>query len=203
MKRKVKLFASIASLCLAVALMAFGVYAATSVTYNVTGSVSFTAGVAVKWTGKVEGGKLSEAVTDGTGHTTDGTEATDPAHEWTPTAVEFGTTGTQKTVKYTFTCESMSADPIKVNVAVKDSNWFGDGNLTVKTLAGKTHDADGTDTPLGTLADAESGPDSSATGQITLEKGDIWTFVIEVTLKDVTKALGNDVDFSVILTASR
>lgn len=43
MKRKFKLFTSIASLCLAVALMAFGVYAATAPTLNVTGSVSFSA----------------------------------------------------------------------------------------------------------------------------------------------------------------
>lgn len=43
MKRKFKLLTSIASLCLAVALMAFGVYAATAPTLNVTGTVSFSA----------------------------------------------------------------------------------------------------------------------------------------------------------------
>lgn len=42
MKKKVKLFTTIASLCLAVALMAFGVYAATNATYKVSGSISFT-----------------------------------------------------------------------------------------------------------------------------------------------------------------
>ena len=41
MKRKVKLFSAIASLCLAVALMAFGVYAATQVTYSVSGTVAY------------------------------------------------------------------------------------------------------------------------------------------------------------------
>ena len=41
MKKKVKLFTTIASLCLAVALMAFGVYAATKVTYNVSGTVKY------------------------------------------------------------------------------------------------------------------------------------------------------------------
>ena len=41
MKRKFKLFATIASLCLSVALMGFGVYAATQVTYNVTGTVTY------------------------------------------------------------------------------------------------------------------------------------------------------------------
>ena len=42
MKKKVKLITTIASLCLAVALMAFGVYAATSVTMRVTSTVKFT-----------------------------------------------------------------------------------------------------------------------------------------------------------------
>lgn len=42
MKRKFKLFATVASLCLSVALMAFGVYAASQVTYTVNGTVSYT-----------------------------------------------------------------------------------------------------------------------------------------------------------------
>ena len=42
MKKRVKLFTTIASLCLAVALMAFGVYAAANVTYNVNGTVSYS-----------------------------------------------------------------------------------------------------------------------------------------------------------------
>ena len=42
MKKKMKLFSTIASLCLAVALMAFGVYAATTVNYTVGGTVSYT-----------------------------------------------------------------------------------------------------------------------------------------------------------------
>ena len=42
MKRKFKLFATVASLCLCLALMAFGVYAASSVTYTASGSVNFT-----------------------------------------------------------------------------------------------------------------------------------------------------------------
>lgn len=42
MKRKFKLFATVASLCLCLALMAFGVYAATTVTYTAKGSVKYT-----------------------------------------------------------------------------------------------------------------------------------------------------------------
>lgn len=43
MKRKFKLITSVASLCLAVALMAFGVYAATAPSVTVNGTVSFSA----------------------------------------------------------------------------------------------------------------------------------------------------------------
>ena len=48
MKKKFKLITTIASLCLAVALMAFGVYAATSVKYDVTTNVTFQAAQNVK-----------------------------------------------------------------------------------------------------------------------------------------------------------
>ena len=43
MKRKFKLLTSVASLCLAVALMAFGVYAATAPKVTISGTVSFNA----------------------------------------------------------------------------------------------------------------------------------------------------------------
>ena len=42
MKKKFKLFASLASLCLSLGILCFGVYAATSVNYTATGSVSYT-----------------------------------------------------------------------------------------------------------------------------------------------------------------
>ena len=48
MKKKFKLFTTIASLCLAVALMAFGVYAATTVKYDVQTNVSYEATKNVK-----------------------------------------------------------------------------------------------------------------------------------------------------------
>lgn len=55
MKRKIKLFSAIASLCLAVALMAFGVYAASQVTYTLSGTVEYTVNNAlVKVTGQYQ-----------------------------------------------------------------------------------------------------------------------------------------------------
>lgn len=67
--KKVKLFTTIASLCLAVALMAFGVYAAASVTAKVSGTISFGATTAnvelVEVVYTVTNGKVDDAaVTD-------------------------------------------------------------------------------------------------------------------------------------------
>ena len=50
MKKRFKLFSTIASLCLAIALMAFGVYVATTASFSITNKVSFTAEKNVKAT---------------------------------------------------------------------------------------------------------------------------------------------------------
>ena len=61
MKKNFKLFSTISSLCLAVALMAFGVWAATQSTFKVTSKVSFTSNdVMVQWSAKVVGGDTTK-----------------------------------------------------------------------------------------------------------------------------------------------
>ena len=197
MKRKFKLFATVASLCLSVALMAFGVYAASTVTYTVSGSVTFTSQLAVEWTGKVEGGLLEAAVSDTT-HTSDGTEAADPAYTWSPTTVQFGAGEGENVITYTFTCTNKGADDVKVSAAINNSSWFGDTNLTIKTGAVK-----GAATSV-VLAAADSALDSTSTTPITLAQNEVWSMKIEITLNDVTKALNSDdCDFSVVLTATK
>lgn len=42
MKRKVRLFSAILALCLSVGVLAFGVYAASTITYNINGKVNYT-----------------------------------------------------------------------------------------------------------------------------------------------------------------
>jgi hypothetical protein len=55
MKKKIKIFTTIASLCLAVALMAFGVYAANSISFQATSNVTFVATeIDGSWNLKVE-----------------------------------------------------------------------------------------------------------------------------------------------------
>lgn len=87
MKRRIKVFSAIASLCLAVALMAFGVYAATQVNYKVSGTVTYEMNeVLVTVTTKIY------AATDSTkGYTAveDGIDATTALNgvQWSGTAV--------------------------------------------------------------------------------------------------------------------
>ena len=62
MKKGFKIATTVASLCLAVALLAFGVYAATSSTLSINSTVSFTSqDVQVIWEWSVEGGSLTTA----------------------------------------------------------------------------------------------------------------------------------------------
>ena len=61
MKKKIKIFSTIASLCLAVALMAFGVYAATSISFTTTSKVSFKAtDIAGYWSLEISGGDYNQ-----------------------------------------------------------------------------------------------------------------------------------------------
>mgnify|MGYP003457385742 CR=1 FL=1 len=56
MKKRVKLSTTIASLCLAVALMAFGVYAAVQTSFTINSTISFTStDVALSWTLQMTG----------------------------------------------------------------------------------------------------------------------------------------------------
>lgn len=121
MKKRVKILTTIASLCLAVALMAFGVYAATQQTMTVGSTVSFTAQVAVTWGWEVEGGELGTTGVSGTkqvgaGETSD--LAFNPANETTnalPATVKF-TNKENDQITYTFTCHNDGNDAITVTV---------------------------------------------------------------------------------------
>ena len=66
--KKVKLFTTIASLCLAVALMAFGVYAATNVKFTISNNVSYTAAEYIK--AKIEFSTATENCTAANVNTT-------------------------------------------------------------------------------------------------------------------------------------
>ena len=148
MKRKFKLFATLASLCLSVALMAFGVYAATQSTFKVSSSVSFEAQVACTWDGKVYGGSESTAKDNSTNygslvsqfhHEATGTQGeqgyvpaetgvvnpTDAtaAKVWDIDEVAFGMDAdkAQNVIVYELSCTNNSYGKIKVSVTAVDA----------------------------------------------------------------------------------
>ena len=132
MKKRFKLITTVASLCLAVALMAFGVYAASNSTLTVASKVSFEAQVAVTWSVKVSGGTLEQDYTASKSYTvTDSQTAWDgskDAENAFPAEVPFAAVN-GNTVTYEFTCknDSTAVAHVTVNANFKTpaegANW--------------------------------------------------------------------------------
>ena len=122
MKKKFKLWATIASLALAVCIMAVGVYAAASVSLNVTSTVTFNAqSVFVGYKGKIERATSAEFSSPETlveehedwvtnGSTTSTSSGTLTA--WTPSEVSFEEG--KQFIRYTITFQNNSGFNIKV-----------------------------------------------------------------------------------------
>ena len=141
MKKKIKIFSTIASLCLAVALMAFGVYAATNVKLSTTSTISFAATeIQGYWSLKVEGGDYAGEYA--TLKQVAGTvaDADDNRVEVADT-VEIGTINLtvdasgKATVKYTveFTLTGERAADITVTPTLAAKTGFSVDNATAQT----------------------------------------------------------------------
>lgn len=126
MKRKFKLFATIASLCLCLALMAFGVYAASTVEYTASGSVSFTVSdVFVTMTSKLEAtvsGKKSADVDDSqksyTGGEDEAAKVPSDTTEYSHTFEAVAFTKTGDNIVLTVTIKNDGASKVKVTFTV-------------------------------------------------------------------------------------
>ncbi len=146
MKRKFKLITSVASLCLAVALMAFGVYAATAPSVTVTGSVSFAASNVLA-SYKVEQAEaaatLGEYVEKGKGSFTTTTSEADGAV--TVALDELKLDDVKLTASYRFTITSdFSADSAaKVVVKVTAPAELGKDGITEDVTYSVTANAEG------------------------------------------------------------
>lgn len=123
MKRKFKLFATIASLCFCLALMAFGVYAASTVKYTASGSVSFeVSDVFVTMASKLEaivGGTKSANVDDPQkSYTGEGTKVPSATTEYSKAfdAVKFTKTGDNIILTVTITNDGASKVNVKFTV---------------------------------------------------------------------------------------
>lgn len=182
-KRKIKLLASLTSLVLVVAVMAVGVWAASSATVKITGNVSYNA------KGNVS---ATVSVTD-----IDGTSQSDKSATIAPTATTSNNTesfslGTGLTVKqvegsdasatwsYTFT--------IKNNYTVPAENTTLYAKVTLPS-AGDNYSISATVK----IPSVESGVAKSYTTgtEITLAENETATFVITLKVTDVTASISD------------
>lgn len=130
MRKGLKIATTVASLCLAVALLAFGVYAATSSTLSINSTVSFTSqDVQVLWEWSVSGGSLTTA-TEGEYQTT--AEGAVDDKDVSLGTVNFVTNSGDagKTIKYTIKCTNTGAKSVKVTAPI-GGLFAGDDNLTI------------------------------------------------------------------------
>ena len=128
MKKKFKLLATVASLSLTMALMVFGVIAATSVNVTISSNVSYSAeGVAFKLYGTSEllDSQPSGAITDLTDETADSTLEVGVTHAATGnmTLPDQVFTADERWVVYTFTVENIGSNTIDtINISVNSGH---------------------------------------------------------------------------------
>ena len=196
MKKRVKLFTTIASLCLAVALMAFGVYAATNLSFNVSNTVSFTATALVrakvwhetsttKCTASTPLANTTEAAPfkEYNGSESTGTEL--PIGDVTLTATT--SVAEQMTYSYTIYIKNMATS--------NDSNQYLKVVVTGKTVAYAAADGYGIET---TYKKGES----AATATVVLAAGESMSYTVTITIDNAhTIPTKTDLGTSVELTA--
>ena len=216
MKRKFKLFATLASLCLSVALMAFGVYAATNVTYNVTSTVSFAAQVAGQFSWEITGGTLDDGkARTGSETAIIGTEThTEGAFSQTRELgnVEFHPENGDNVVVYYIAFQNNSTDNAAVVSVAFDSlfNVGSNSQLTVEVgyTVAAAYDATSKAAALTAsnvvsaiptnITNVSVALNDSTTGSTT----DVFILAVRVTLVDATKQLvsGTNDTLNVTLT---
>lgn len=201
MKKKVKLFTTIASLCLAVALMAFGVYAAETATATINGSVTFTASAHVNATVKVTSTKSNftstklkevtdQVVYDTTANLAEASNASGQfdlgtADDLVPTAV-----GTDMVYTYTVTVinKAKTTDSFPVlNVSVVA---FGSVDHAGRTVAVDGYSLSITNNIAGGKIAANASNDASS------------TIVVKLTIDSTRSMTAKDIGLVLTLTAT-
>ncbi len=171
MKKNFKLFSTIASLCLAVALMAFGVWAATSVSLGVTSKVSFTVSdVFVNITGKATlgGEDVASAAFTATSYT--GTVANTKLDNETWAIGTIAFTSEKDVIVYTLEISNAAkSGQVKVTVTDFAPKAIAGTEVTAKVL----------------VADAEQADDLAGEA-MTLAAGKKLTITVTRTLTDKT-----------------
>ena len=199
MKRKFKLFATVASLCLSVALMAFGVYAATQASYRVTSTVSFAAQVTGTWKYKVENAAWDNAVSGQSealvGSEINGDEVAVQSVDLADLEFDLSKAG-GNVITYTFQFVSSSDSPTWVKAKAASLFNVGvanDAQLEVRAAqAAATEIADTVEEDVYTVittTNAATLASENGTEWVELAAGGTYTLVIKVELLDATKQL--------------
>lgn len=193
MKKKVKLFSTIASLCLAVALMAFGVWAATTASVGVTSTITYTVSGQVDMTFKIEVEYITEHVNVENREATKYNAKSDPKTGDTTKTVNSweleqkpGQTALNERINlgdYTFNEKSLEGDTIVYTITLTNNS---DQSAWVE-VSGFTPTSDKAVTSAVT---------NGASGAV--EGKGVFTYVVTFTLADATKsfAVGENAGFT-------
>ena len=185
MKKRVKLITTIASLCLAVALMAFGVYAATNSNFGVTSKVSYTVSgevhvqfdVAVAFTSNVnrtEGTTEDQLTIDATSAKLTNAIVQKPGEGNVQGSIDLGV--------YAFQPGVTTSDYVEYTIKIKNLGKY-DANVVVTGLL--KNDNTKSVTITRTLTNVEL-TDGTGNESGTIAKETEATFVVKFAMADVT-----------------
>ena len=165
---------------------AFGVYAATNVTYSVNSTVTFSAQVDVTWTADVRDGAGTDLADSEENESVDfvPTDTDGRSASWAPSSLSFGTgEATTDTIIYTFTCTNHGSQAVTIAAPTSQifTEWAtliegGDITLSVSEQLGSAS-ADADDTTI-------------EGGQLDGEEA-VYTVIITVKLVDKTVTVPN------------
>lgn len=172
MKRKFKLITSVASLCLAIALMGVGVFAATAPSITVTGSVSFTASNVLATVSGVKGtGADTNWTTALTSHSYEaGTTEADHTLEVGTIALSDATATGGYKITITSDFDAASSAKLKITTTLPTTKtgtgyeitFVGDANWTTATSTGLAGGQSATVTVTATFDPAVASSTTSA-----------------------------------------
>lgn len=146
MKRKFKLITSVASLCIAIALMAFGVYAATAPSVTVNGSVSFDASnvlASYKAEQALAAATLGEYTEKASGSFTTTTSDSDGAVTVTLDQLSLTDVNVTASYRFTITSDFDASSAAKVIVTVTAPADLGEDGVTEEITYSVTANGEG------------------------------------------------------------
>lgn len=209
--KKFKLISTIASLCLAVALMAFGVYAAKTINVSVTSNITFSTGDNVKGTLTVKSYNIKAYTVKG-GSPTAPTisdsekvweEFTASVNNADGSAILKTGEGTNSKVELTseklFVVYAISFETSSDNKPTLKVETTGDNALSITTVSDTSETAVGSDNAqlvYNGLSSAVASYDTSA------NKVNTYYIVIQIQEKAVNKSFDYKVKFNVTISAA-